>query len=104
MATKVDIGKLIVSRPGVKGGRPCLAGTGLPVHTVAVARTFHGFSPEEIVEELGPGIDLARVHAALAYYYANKDEIEGYLEADRRLGEELMAKYPRGWPPRPDPS
>lgn len=102
MATKVDIGKLIVSRPGVKGGRPCLAGTGMMVRTVAVARIFHGMSPEQILDEF-PHIDLARIHAALAYYYANKAEIDADLEADRQLGEELSAKYPRGWPPRPDP-
>lgn len=103
MATKVDIGKLIVSRPGFKGGRPCLAGTGMEVRTVAVWHTAHGLSPEQILEEY-PELDLARIYAALAYYYANQAQIDADLEAEWQLGERLAAKYPRGWPPRPEPS
>ncbi len=97
----VDIGTLIVSRPGVNGGRPCLAGTGMSVRAVAVM-AMQGMNAEEILEEF-PDLDLARIHAALAYYYANKAQIEADLEADRRLGEELMRKYPHGWGPDTKP-
>ncbi len=66
MATKtpVNIGNLIYSRPDMHSGRPCLAGTGMTVHAVAV-RHMEGMSAEEIPEEY-PHRDLARIHAALA--------------------------------------
>ncbi len=91
----VSIGNLITSKPGVYGGRPCLAGTRMPVHSIAVRR-MEGMSAEQILEEY-PHLDLARIHAALAYYYANQKQIEDDLEAERRLGDELAAKYPNGW-------
>ena len=91
----VDIGGLIVSGPELHGGRPCLAGTGMTVHAVA-ARHIQGMSAEEILDQF-PDLDLGRIYAALAYYYANKTRIESELEADRRLGEELAARYPHGW-------
>lgn len=90
-----DIGRLIHSRPDLHSGRPCLAGTGMTVHAVAV-RYMMGMSAEEILEEV-PDLDLARIYAALAYYFANKEQIEADLEADRRLGDELAWKYPHGW-------
>jgi len=34
-----------------------------------------GMSPEEIALEF-PHLNLAQVHAALAYYHANREEIE----------------------------
>ena len=53
-------------------------------------------SAEEILNQF-PDLDLGRIYAALAYYYANKARIESDLKADRRLGEELAARYPHGW-------
>ena len=91
----VDIGRLILSDPALHGGRPCLAGTGMTVHAVA-ARHLRGLGAAEILDEF-PHLDLGRIHAALAYYYANKAQIEADLEADRSLGEELASRYPHGW-------
>ena len=104
MTTKapVNVGQLISSRPGVQGGRPCIAGTRMMVRTVAVQH-MQGLNAEEILDEF-PHLELGQVYAALAYYYANKDEIEADLEANRRLGEELAAKYPHGWTRETDPS
>ncbi len=94
----VDIGKLIHSKPGVKGGRPCLAGTGMSVHAVA-GYHLQGLSAQQILEQF-PHLDLARIHAGLAYYYANMAQIEADWAADKALFEESAAKYPNGWPPR----
>ncbi len=53
-----------------------------------------GLSPEEIAENFGH-LSLAQVHAALTYYHANRDEIEGYLRdeesTDARLRESPSA-------------
>jgi uncharacterized protein (DUF433 family) len=98
----VDIGGLITSTPGVHGGKPCLAGTRTRVNTIA-AMSMQGIDAEHILGEF-PHLDLARIHAALAYYYANQERIEAELEAERQLGEELAAKYPHGWTRDTDPT
>ena len=49
-----------------------------------------GLSPEEIAAEI-PHLNLAQIHAALAYYHANREEIENDLEADRAEAERLEA-------------
>jgi len=85
----VNIGNLIYTKPNFRGGRPCLVGTGTTVHTIAAAH-LEGLSAERIFEEF-PYLDLSRIHAALAYYYANKAQIDADFEASRRLGDELAA-------------
>lgn len=74
MTTTVDIGKLIVRTPGICGGRPRIAGRRLSVQKIALLYK-RGLSPQEIAQEY-EGLSLAQVHAALAYYYANPEEIE----------------------------
>ena len=91
----VQIGRLIVSRPDIHGGRPCLAGTGMTVHAVA-ARHLQGMSAQDILEQF-PDLDLGRIHAALAYFYANRAQVEADLEVARRQGDQLAATYPHGW-------
>ena len=78
MATSVKIGTLIDSDPAIRGGRPKIAGTGV---TVAVIAGWYkaGMTPEEIALEY-PHINLAQVHAALAYYHANRAEIEADID------------------------
>jgi uncharacterized protein (DUF433 family) len=93
MATVTDIGSLIYRRPGLHGGRPCVAGTGVTVRRIAVLHNA-GEAPEEIVVKFGH-LSLAQVHAALAYYYANKDEIDADLEAEERNYEALAKQYGR---------
>ena len=80
---QVDIGKLIVSSPHILRGRPRVAGTGVTVHRV-VGWYKLGLTPEEIGDRIGH-LDMAQVHAALAYYHANRELMEADLadeEAD----------------------
>ena len=58
--------------------------------------TWHnsGLIPEEIVYKIGH-IDLAQVHAALAYYYVNKSEIDEYIVAEAREEEQLSEQSRR---------
>ncbi len=93
MATVTDIGTLIFRRPGLHGGRPCVAGTGVTVRRIAVLHNM-GETPEEIAANYGH-LSLAQVHAALTYYYANKAEIEADLEAEEREYEELAKQNRR---------
>src|SRR5437016_1378781 len=77
MALGVEIGTLIERDPSIRGGRPKIAGTGLTVRRI-VGWYKMGMTPEEIALEY-PHLTLAHVHAALAYYHANRDEIEADL-------------------------
>jgi uncharacterized protein (DUF433 family) len=85
----VSIDSLLYTTPGFRRGRPCLAGTGLTVHTIA-ALHLQGFSAEAICAEY-PDLDPSLIYAALAYYFANREAIQRDLEADRELGARLAA-------------
>ena len=82
MASCVEIGTLIDRDPGIRGGRPKLAGTGITVRRI-VGWYKTGMSPEEVALEY-PHLTLAQVHAALAYYHANREEIEADIAGEER--------------------
>lgn len=87
MATVTDIGTLIVRTPEVRGGRPRIAGTGVTVRRI-VSWYKLGLSPEEIAIQI-PHLTLAQVYAALAYYHANRDEIEQDLAQEDAAAAQL---------------
>ena len=82
-----DIGTLITSTPEVSGGRPRIAGTGVTVQRI-VGWYKLGLSPEEIADEFGH-LTLAQVYAALAFYHANRDEIEAAIAAEQKSADRL---------------
>ena len=90
MKTIVDIGTFIVTTNDICGGRPRIAGRRLSVQQIAVLAK-QGLSPQEIAQEY-QNLSLAEVHAALAYYYANQEEIEGYLAEEKAEYERLLAE------------
>ena len=77
MAAVIEIGTLIDRDPAIRGGRPKIAGTGVSVSRIAAWYRM-GLTPEEIALEY-PHLSLAQVHGALAYYHANREEIEADL-------------------------
>ena len=81
----------IVSTPGICGGRPRIDGHRIQVEDVAIWHERMGMSPDQIVSEY-PSITLADVHAALAYYYENRERIDADIEAAKKYAEEMMAK------------
>lgn len=77
----------IESVPDKCGGKPVIAGTRIRVWDVYVHHERLGKSPDEIVRAY-PHITLADVHAALAYYWDHKDEIDQQMkDADQLLAE-----------------
>jgi len=94
MATAIDIGTFIVQTPGTCGGRPRIAGTRITVRNV-VTWIEMDWTPEKIVSEY-EHLSLAQVHAALAYYYANQEELDAAFAAERadedRLEQEYLAR------------
>jgi uncharacterized protein (DUF433 family) len=83
----------IVSTPGTCGGKPRIDGHRIKVEHIAVCYERMGMNPDEIVTS-HPTINLAQVHAALAYYYEHKQEIDADIEEGKRFVEELKAKSP----------
>ncbi|MEX0783855.1 MAG: DUF433 domain-containing protein [Dehalococcoidia bacterium] len=101
-ATPVEIGSLLYRKKGFRSGRPCLAGTGMTVHTIAALHR-QGRSAEQILEEDFPHLDLPRIYAAITYYLANQDEVESDMAADREWGEAVSRLFPDGWRGEPLP-
>ena len=92
----IEIGSLIARDPALRAGRPVIAGTGVSVRTIAVENN-QGLSPEEIAVDRPP-LSLAQIHAALAFYHANKQEIDADIAAEARAYEEAVRASPL--PPR----
>jgi uncharacterized protein (DUF433 family) len=81
----------IVSTPGVCGGRPRIDGHRITVEDVAVWHERLGQSPDEIVSA-HPSITLSDVHAALAYYYENRAQIDADILEGQRFVADMKAK------------
>jgi uncharacterized protein (DUF433 family) len=77
MPTSTDIGTLLTRSPDINNSRPTIAGTRTSVSTVVVLYK-QGANAEEIARRMSH-LSLAQVYAALAYYHANRDEIEAIL-------------------------
>jgi len=88
MAAVVDIGSLIERSPEIRQGRPCIAGTGVTVRRIAGWYNL-GLTPEEIAAKI-EHLTLAQIHAALAYYHANRGEIDSDIADEEVAAEEIF--------------
>jgi len=86
-----DIGTLIVCSPEIRGGRPRIAGTGVTVRRIAVWYRL-GLHAEEIADRIGH-LTVGQVYAALAYYHANREEIDADLAAEDAITEALEREH-----------
>jgi uncharacterized protein (DUF433 family) len=78
---------------GVCGGRACVAGHRVRVADIVAWHEKRAYSADEIVD-LFPGISLADVHAALAYYFDNRQEIEEDLRKEDEAAAWLKMNIP----------
>jgi len=83
----------IVATPGTCGGKPRIAGHRIRVQDVAIWHERLGYSIEEIIAHY-PQLTLAEVHAALAYYYDHRDEIQHDIEQAEALVERMKREIP----------
>jgi uncharacterized protein (DUF433 family) len=83
----------IEKTPGVCGGRACIAGHRIRVQDIVAWHEQRGYSPDEIVD-MFPGITLADVHAALTYYFDNREEIEEEFKQSDEWGVWLKDNVP----------
>lgn len=79
--------------PGICAGKPRIAGHRIKVQDVVIWHERMGLSPDEIVSQY-PGITLADVYAALAYYHDNLEEIRQQIREDEAFAKELQVQTP----------
>jgi uncharacterized protein (DUF433 family) len=90
----VELAGLITRSPGVRGGRPVIAGTGVTVKRIAAGHRL-GIEPETIAAEYGH-LNLAQVHAALSYCFANREAIDADLAEEEAEFDRLSEMAKRG--------
>ncbi|MHC1765409.1 MAG: DUF433 domain-containing protein [Verrucomicrobiia bacterium] len=90
---------MITRTPGIKGGTPHIAGTGVTVRTIV--RWYKlGLSPEEIADDY-PHVGLGPIYAALAYYHANRDAMEADMAAEQAESDRIEEEFLRERAKRP---
>ena len=77
----------VAKTPGVCGGRARVEGTRIRVYNVVFLHK-EGDSDQKI-REAYPDLTPAQIHAALAYYYDNREEIDAELDEDEAWAESL---------------
>jgi uncharacterized protein (DUF433 family) len=83
--------KHIERNPQICGGKPCVAGTRIRVWDIHVWHDLKGQTPEEIVAAF-PQLTLASVHAALAYYFDQRETIEQQMREAGELVDHMTAE------------
>lgn len=88
----VALDAMLVSTPNVCGGQLRIDGTRITIQRIATLYK-QGQSPEDIAQTY-PHLALSHVYAALAYYHANRAEVDAALAAADVRYDELSGKSP----------
>jgi uncharacterized protein (DUF433 family) len=88
----VDVGSLLYMLPSPAGGRLCVTGTGVSVRQISILYN-EPLTAEEIAGLYAPHLPLSGVHAAIAYYLANKARMDQALLDDEAEAERVFAYY-----------
>ena len=78
--------------PGVVGGKPRLAGHRVTVQNIVVWHEYLGQGLDEICAE--HDLSLAAVHAALAYYFDHREEMDRSIAEDEAFIKTLQQQTP----------
>jgi uncharacterized protein (DUF433 family) len=89
---ELSIVQHITVTPGLRGGKPHIIGRRLTVSDIAFFHLKWGLSVPEIAAEYN--LSLAEVHAALAYYFDHREEIDKRTAEDEAFAEEMRKDYP----------
>jgi uncharacterized protein (DUF433 family) len=71
----------IATEPSIHAGEPIIEGTSTPVRAVAELWN-QGMAAEEVPLHL-PHLTLAQVFESLRYYLSHRQQIDGYIAANR---------------------
>ena len=91
MATK-SLDQRVIKAPSICGGKPRIDGHRITVENIAVWHDRFGRSADAIASECDVG--LADIYAALAYYFAHREEIDASLRERRAFIEQLRQETP----------
>ena len=90
--TTQSLDRHIVATPGTLGGKPRIAGRRISVEHIAIWHDHLGKTVDEICAEYE--LSLVEVHAALAYYYDHRAEIERAIDEGEAFVKALREKSP----------
>jgi uncharacterized protein (DUF433 family) len=85
----------IVRTPGVIAGEPRINGHRVRVRDIVAARDLGGLTPEEIAASVYPGLTLAQVYSALAYYEDHRAEIDQATQNEAQFVEQFLKDHPQ---------
>jgi len=92
MANEITLDELIAITPRVAGGKPRIAIRRITVQDIAIWHERLGLSADQIAAEYHQS--LAEVYAALAYYFAHRDEIDQSMREGQAFVETLRQANP----------
>ena len=87
MAVQLD--QMLVRTENVCGGRLRIEGTRVTVNQIATLYQ-RGESAEQIAEHF-PQAEVGQIYTALAYYHANRDDVDQELAAELSESDQLQA-------------
>ncbi len=90
MASEIHSINVISTNPKVRNGRPYIVGTTVTVADIAITKIYHGEDADGIAAWYG--LSLSQVHAALAYYYEHKSEMDEQIQHQLKRAQELKEK------------
>lgn len=82
----------------IAGGKPRIAGHRISVQDVVIWHDRLGRTADEISSEYG--LSLGDVHAALAYYFDHREEIDRAIAESDAFAESLRQRTPSKLPAR----
>lgn len=89
---EVTLNRHIEITPGIRSGKPRLAGTRITVADIAIMYLQMGQSLEEIAGKYQ--LSLAAVYAAVAFYYDRREEIDRRTAEAEAFAEAEKQKHP----------
>ncbi len=87
-----NLDKRIETRKGVLGGKPCITERRIAVEHIAIWHERLGLSVDQIAGEYN--LELADIYAALAYYFAHRQDIDQTIQKGEDFINELREQKP----------
>src|SRR5699024_4296817 len=91
MATKT-LDQRIVKTSGICGGKPRIDGHRITIQNIAIWHDHLGWTADEIASSYD--IDLVDVYSALAYYFANREQVDRSIEENQAFAKQLRQQGP----------